>query len=282
MNYRVLVAVGISLAIHGLPIWIVYLYPSQSFTTSISHSGGGQLLRVRVEGWSRPDFILRPKSPPRGEEYIPVDVQPTLSLAPVLHKAESTTPLASVIPTTPGTGPVSGIVSAQANDGTGLIQPPNWARRVIFVVDCSVSMGLSGGLQRARSELRIALRRLSPEAEFQVIGYNQSVRSLFPVGWTLASSQAIEQAIDRLDDLRAEGRTNHLKALRSALYHRPDVLFVVTDADDLDEVEATRLHVGRTVIHAIELRRGAGHGEGPLAKLARRSGGIYRRVAALP
>jgi hypothetical protein len=64
---------------------------------------------------------------------------------------------------------------------------------------------------------------------------------------------------------------------------KPDVVFLLSDADDLapDRVPALlRLNAGRAVLHVIELSRGRGdRPEGPLAQLARDTGGDYQRVA---
>src|SRR5262249_33777939 len=82
--------------------------------------------------------------------------------------------------------------------------------------------------------------------------------------------------------LRASGSTNHVEALRRALELGPDVIFLVTDADDLTPEQVrkgTQWNGGRAVSHAVELggpddsRPG-----GPLEQLARNNGGTYRFV----
>jgi hypothetical protein len=63
---------------------------------------------------------------------------------------------------------------------------------------------------------------------------------------------------------------------------RPDVIFLVTDADNLTEQqveETTRLNAGKSVIHTIELSLANRQREHmPLQQLARRNGGRYQAV----
>jgi hypothetical protein len=81
----------------------------------------------------------------------------------------------------------------------------------------------------------------------------------------------------------AAGGTDHVQALCRGLALHPDVLFFVTDADDLplEKIDyISRCNRG-TAIHAIELsRRRNPRPAGPLAQLARGNGGTYRQVSA--
>ena len=40
-----------------------------------------------------------------------------------------------------------------------------------------------------------------------------------------------------MDQLQAEGRSNHVAGVRDGLWLHPDLIIVLTDADDLDEHE---------------------------------------------
>jgi hypothetical protein len=85
-----------------------------------------------------------------------------------------------------------------------------------------------------------------------------------------------------LQALDAAGTTNHVAALRRGLDLHPDVLFFLTDADDLkpEVISAITQRNQRSVIHTIELTRlRSPRPEGPLAQLARDNHGTYRRVA---
>jgi hypothetical protein len=269
MNHRVLIAAGVSLGVHALFIAALWLMPSPRPAPRGVPRGSGRVLAIRVEGLS-PLALARSVPKRDEEEYIPIEVQPKLSAAPVV----------SGVPVREG--PAEALPHGRASDrpGSSLFSAPASARRIVFVIDRSVSMGLSGGLQRARDELRSALRALPPDARFQVIAYNQGAVPLLPA-LRPADPDTVEYALQKLDALHAEGRTNHLNALETARNQRPDVVFLVTDADELDD-RPIRLNLGTATLNVIELGRGAGRGEGPLARLARSTGGTYRRVAALP
>ena len=146
-------------------------------------------------------------------------------------------------------------------------------------------MGVDRKLDFARSELIASLRRLPPTMRFQVIDYNEYAKSLLVDGHCdlLPAEPAIlEKAVSLLQTLEAGGNTNHLAALRRGLDLHPDVLYFLTDADDLraEEVAAVTLRNQGSVIHTIELtRRHISRQEGPLARLAHDNHGSYRRVS---
>src|SRR5262249_18722243 len=90
-----------------------------------------------------------------------------------------------------------------------------------------------------------------------------------------------KHAAERLvQALRPEGGTDHLPALPRALVLQPDVIFFLTDDEDLPEAlvqTITRLNHGHTAIHTMEanaMRRGAGLMG--LALLAGENRGTYR------
>ncbi len=79
----------------------------------------------------------------------------------------------------------------------------------------------------------------------------------------------------------AAGGTDHGNALRRALAFRPNVLYFLTDADNVspDDVRtATRINAHHTIIHAVEVSGAASRPDGPLHKLAADNGGTYRRL----
>jgi hypothetical protein len=87
---------------------------------------------------------------------------------------------------------------------------------------------------------------------------------------------------EAITEVRAEGSTNHVAALREAMALGPEVIYLVTDADDLtvwDVRELTRINRGRVAIHTVDL--GAGRRpttEGALQALAAANRGTYRAV----
>ena len=98
-------------------------------------------------------------------------------------------------------------------------------------------MGEWGKFDAARGAL-IATLRLQPEAvRFQVVVYsgNASLPLRGAPGACLPATPGnIAKAIEALQALAApSGRSNHAEGVRSALTFRPDIVLILTDADDL-------------------------------------------------
>jgi hypothetical protein len=131
--------------------------------------------------------------------------------------------------------PAAGTTSAQTE------QPMHGSMKagqtVVYVLDCSGSMGEFGKLAAARAALIATLRRQSAEVRFQVIAYNSTARSLFPGECVFATGTNIARAEERLAALNAAGRSNHPEAVRLAANLRPDVIVLLTDADDLSAAQ---------------------------------------------
>jgi hypothetical protein len=164
---------------------------------------------------------------------------------------------------------------------------PARGKTVVYVIDRSMSMGQQGALERAKKELLTSLDLLPPTARFQVIAYNRSAQPLRLGGraeLVSATPGNVRQAATQIEVLPAEGSTEHVAALKRALALQPDVIYFLTDADDLrlEQIrQLTRYNQGRTAIHAIELRlRRRGAGDSALPLLAQANRGIYRVVGA--
>jgi hypothetical protein len=146
-------------------------------------------------------------------------------------------------------------------------------------------MGIDRKLDFARRELITSLRQLPPSVRFQVIGYNNYAESLIVDGQRdllPAEPAIVNKAISIVQCLEAAGKTNHLAALRRALELRPDVIFFLTDADDLkpEVIPFITQRNQHSIIHTIEVTRLRSlRPEGPLAQLAVDNHGTYRRVA---
>jgi hypothetical protein len=171
------------------------------------------------------------------------------------------------------------------NSGGGSLFPvPPTAGSIVYVLDRSVSMGIDRKLDFARRELIASLRRLPASVRFQVIEYNSDARTLVIDGQRdlLPIEPAIvAKAISLLQAIEAAGKTNHRAALLCGIGLHPDVLYFLTDADDLkpEEVVSVTRWNQRTVLHTIELtRRRTTQPDSPLARLARDNHGTYRRV----
>lgn len=176
------------------------------------------------------------------------------------------------------TGALSG-----AGPESKLFPVPAEARSVVYVLDSSGSMGQQGRLALAEQEVVRSVGRLSAAVRFQIIAYNRQLK--FLVGAGGLQSAALDQLSEvkgRLNQLVPEGGTDHFQALRQALLLRPEVIFFLTDADDLkpEDVRAlTQLNQGTSAIHVVELNLANRDREDlPMHRLARDNRGKYLAV----
>jgi hypothetical protein len=173
----------------------------------------------------------------------------------------------------------------RASSSTTFFQIPANGQTIVYVLDRSSSMGLHGAWGLAKRELHASLRSLPADARFQVIAYNRASEPLRiegSSGLLPATPEIVRQAEQMVQSLRAEGGTDHVAALKRALALQPDVLFYLSDADDLtvEQVRTiSRFNHGRTMIHAIAFS--AYHvpaADAPVSLLARDNRGIARAV----
>ncbi len=106
---------------------------------------------------------------------------------------------------------------------------------VVYVLDCSGSMGAAGKFDAARAALVATLRQQPATVRFQVIVYAGTAKPLLATdGNALPASEAnVRAAVERLAALEPRGNSDHYGAARAALAFRPDVILMLTDADDL-------------------------------------------------
>ena len=162
--------------------------------------------------------------------------------------------------------------------------------RFVYVIDRSGSMTNNDAMNRARSELLASLNQLSPLMQFQVIFYNSEPALLDLPGRGLARADHETQrsATEQIQRVFADGGTDHEKALRKAIELRPDVIFLLTDADMADSAMVARMtalnqRVGRrrksATIHVIQFHHeNVGGLDKAIRKLAKRNKGTFRRV----
>ncbi|MFO0914274.1 MAG: VWA domain-containing protein [Pirellulales bacterium] len=165
----------------------------------------------------------------------------------------------------------------------------------VFVFDRSGSMAGYGGapLRAAKSELVRGIEQLDPIHQFQIIFYNERPLVFRPDSGEprLVSGDEVGKQLARkfIDEVTANGGTQHLDALKLALNMAPDVIFFLTDADEprLSDADLRRIRGWNrhSVIHAIEF----GHGrpsdrQNFLVRLAEQNGGqhAYVDVSRLP
>jgi hypothetical protein len=218
-----------------------------------------------------PPMPLPPAVPPKNADP---DIRPASFVEP----AGSPTPPAEA--QNPELGArTTDIASLPAGAITAFCGVPAVGTSVVFVIDRSASMGLDGRLERARREVAASLERLPPTARFQVIAYHRSPERLAGQGLVRAAADAVATAIAALDRLNPEGGTDHANALRAALALQPDVIYFLTDDDDLTAADVrmvTLLNRSRARIHALCFVEPLGDSSMPA--LARQNRGVFRVV----
>src|SRR5207253_645243 len=74
-----------------------------------------------------------------------------------------------------------GGLGGPGSDGaTTFFQVPARGKKIVYVIDGSSSMCRDGALAAACRELRESVKKLPPDARFQVIVYNNDARFLLP------------------------------------------------------------------------------------------------------
>jgi Ca-activated chloride channel family protein len=163
----------------------------------------------------------------------------------------------------PSIEPTATVLTEQRNGETYailmLVPPtqPNDAthrpRDLTFVIDTSGSMA-GPSIEQAKSSLAAALTRLTTQDRFNVIQFNNTVRSLFPSPQPVTTT-AMRKAIRYVEGLSADGGTEMLPALRQALKSQQDSnrlqqIILITDGqvgneEELFELLAHRLGTRR-------------------------------------
>jgi hypothetical protein len=243
--------------------------------------------------------LIEPTGPrrPSGAEKSPAEstaARPVVISIPVQPDGPGTTvpAVAGIGPgetSEPNSGPSGqGLVGTGNGAATSFFNVPVQGRSVVYVIDRSLSMGPTGALDAAKFELLTSLHQLPDGSRFQVIFYNGSAEPLYfdRRGQLLpASPEVKEQLTAYVNSLLAEGKTNHVRAVQRALELEPDLIILVTDADELspEQVAAlTRQNRRRTMIHAIELTTTKQRGDGPLRRLAENNQGTYQALLLRP
>jgi hypothetical protein len=162
-----------------------------------------------------------------------------------------------------------------------------WGSKFVYVIDRSGSMTHRDRIGAAKRELLASLAKLPPDAQFQVIFYNTDPMLILestPPKLHFATDHNKLRASRGIEALISEGGTEHLRALQLALTLQSDVVFFLTDADDLrpqDVATATELNKDGAKIHTIEFGLGAAvDQQNQLRELANQNGGSYRYIDA--
>jgi len=159
------------------------------------------------------------------------------------------------------------------------------AKTVVYVIDRSVSMGPNGKLARAKQELQRSVEQLSVDARFQIVLFNRSIEVLTveqTAGLFSATPENKLRATEFLKSVLPEGGTRPVPALKWALAMKPDVIYFLSDSEDLnkrDVREVTNLNRGRSAIHALQIEDGqTANPPSSLQMLAQSNRGEFRVV----
>jgi Ca-activated chloride channel family protein len=152
----------------------------------------------------------------------------------------------------------------------------------VFVIDRSLSMDQSGRLAAAKAELRSALKNLNSTNQFHIIFYNDKPAIFRPIGGrAFTADEPTKVLAERfIGSITADGPTDGFeRALRMAVSFHPDVIYFLTDAEDISLSDADLASLSRTsygtTIHAIKFGEGAEERIPWMVKLAGQNGGQY-------
>jgi hypothetical protein len=169
--------------------------------------------------------------------------------------------------------------------GTEFFGAREQGRSFAYVIDCSGSMATRNALEVAKRELLASLSQLPPDARFAVIFYNLHARVFADPsgqeGLMAATALNKTRVETQLKTVSAYGGTDHMLALRTALGLKPEVVFFLTDADQImnNEVNEILAEAGNSRIQAVEFGRGPDLGmQTPLRRMATTTGGTYRYI----
>jgi hypothetical protein len=155
--------------------------------------------------------------------------------------------------------------------------------RFVYVFDRSISM-TGQRLETAKAELIASLRSLESTHQFHIVFFSRAIRTFeFSAGrpaMPFATERNLELAADFVKGIEADGGTDRVAALELAVGMRPDVIFLLTDADgamSAAEVDAIRRrNDGRATLHVVEFGYGpATDQDNFLRQLARQNSGQY-------
>ena len=160
--------------------------------------------------------------------------------------------------------------------------------RLVFVVDCSGSMGYEMRFQRASYELSQSLRMMEADQEFLVVLYNDRIYPMLdtPLKETKplkATEKNVERVLDWLAYQRPVGSTLPARAILGALEVQPTSIFFLSDGELADDTREllwgwNRHNSGeglrKVPIHTITLGS-TGVGAGMMQRIAKENDGQF-------
>jgi hypothetical protein len=288
-SQRTGLALSASLVLHAALLLVLGFLPGRfdrfSYGAGTSDAGQGVVLSLMDPVAAAP--VLKVESAEEEQHAPEQDFHVAIGEGSAAGADTSALPAPSIVAAAPRVSKAAG--AGVGGQPTGrhelLIPPPPDAKKIVYLLDRSLSMGLHGALKRARREIVASVEHMPPSCAFEVIAYNRGAEELRldgEAGFHLSDVPMQRALAIELERLTAAGTTNHLQALLTALQPRADVIYLITDADDLGESDVrtvTRLNAGQSVINTIEISRGRQSENGPLRRLASLNGGSYRHSA---
>ncbi|MBU6277597.1 MAG: VWA domain-containing protein [Planctomycetes bacterium] len=169
---------------------------------------------------------------------------------------------------------------------TGIFGAEARGNRFVYVLDRSASMAEPDGrpLAVAKGELLRSIEDLGEVQQLSLVFYNDRVQLFSPPGTrgrlVFATDEHRRAAARFIGSVRAAGGTRHADALAAAFRLDPDVVFLLTDADakdDLDAADVARLERIAGGARLLVVQFGDDEHRSPgLESLAERCGGSYR------
>lgn len=139
----------------------------------------------------------------------------------------------------PGASAVPGGAD-DGSKGTSFFGIESSGDRLVFVVDCSGSMGYERRFQRAIYELSQSLRLMERNQQFLVVLYNDGVfpmldTPLFETRPIVATEKNIERVMRWVKAQRPVGSTYPSRALQGSLEVKPSSIFFLSDGELNDD-----------------------------------------------
>ena len=160
--------------------------------------------------------------------------------------------------------------------------------RLVYVVDCSGSMGFERRFQRAVYELSQSLRMMDKKQEFLVVLYNDRIypmldTKLMNTKPIKATEHNIERVLKWLKFQQPMGSTLPARAMRGSLEVQPSSIFFLSDGELADDtigllrrlnIDDSRSGAKKIPIHTITLGS-TGIGAGMMRQIANENDGDF-------
>jgi hypothetical protein len=272
---RLLVAVAISVALHSLGGLAWLTLGERSRPLAVAEG-------TDVEGPDDRQFTINLREVTVATPRVtPTPPDPPPSPPPMFPQAtRHSSDIRPVGATTQGPSPEPPRSLPESVSGTPLHGKLKAGKSIVYVLDRSSSMGTDGQLRKACAAIKASLCQLPADCRFQIVAYNGGVARL--ASELLPATDENRLRAERwLDGLIAEGSSNHRVGIQEALWLRPDGIFFLTDADDLDEREVKAISsLMREPVYLTATVFGGERRaqESPLERLTKETGGGMRYV----